>query len=111
IPHFSDYPWTSPEVYIVPSDTPYSEKDWSQTSKNYAAMISRLDRDVGAIVDRVKALGLEKNTIIIFTSDNGPLKAIPDSYEFFDSNGDLRGGKRDLYEGGLRIPFIIKWKG
>ena len=109
IPHFSDYKKSSPEVYIVPSDEPYSDKEWSQTSKNYAAMITRMDKDVGKIVQLITDLGLDEHTLIIFTSDNGPLTSVSDSYDFFNSNGSLRGGKRDMYEGGIRVPFIAKW--
>jgi arylsulfatase A-like enzyme len=110
IPHFSDYSKESPEVFSVPSDAPYTDKDWSQTAKNYAAMITRLDRDVGRIVDLVNKLGLEENTLIIFTSDNGPWQGVSTPIDFFDSNGPLRGGKREMYEGGIRVPFIAKWK-
>lgn len=109
IPHFSDYPKDTPEHYIVPSDEPYSKKDWPQIAKNYAAMITRMDRDVGKIMNLLKELGLEENTLVVFTSDNGAYKGIPTPIEFFDSNKPLRGGKRDLYEGGIRIPFIAKW--
>jgi len=111
IPHFSDYPSGSPDHYIVPSDDPYTAKDWSQTSKNYAAMITRLDSDVGRIMSLLEELGINKNTMVIFTSDNGPLKRIPEAFDFFNSNGSLRGGKRDMYEGGIRVPFIVQWKG
>ncbi len=110
IPHFSDYNKDSPNLYIVPSDAPYSEKEWSQTSKNYAAMVSRMDKDIGQINQLVQDLALEENTIIIFTSDNGPLDYVEKAYTFFDSNGKYRGGKRDLYEGGIRVPMIIKWR-
>jgi arylsulfatase A-like enzyme len=111
IPHFSDYPKDTPEHYIVPSDEPYSDKDWPQIAKNYAAMITRMDRDVGRIMALVKKLGIDENTIVFFTSDNGPYKGSPIPIEFFDSNGVLRGGKRDVYEGGIRIPMIVRWPG
>jgi len=57
IPHFSDYPAGSPDCYIVPSDEPYFNREWSQTSKNYTAMITRLDKDVGKIISLLKELG------------------------------------------------------
>ena len=110
IPHYSDYPEDTPEHYIVPSDEPYTEKDWPQIAKNYAAMITRMDRDVGKIMALLKELGIEENTLVIFTSDNGPYQGVPTPIEFFDSNGPLKGGKTDLYEGGIRIPFIARWK-
>lgn len=110
IPHFSDYPKDSPEHFLVPSDEPYTDEDWPQIAKNYAAMISRMDKDVGRIVQMIKEQGLEENTLIIFTSDNGPYQGVPTPIEFFNSNGPLRGGKRDKYEGGIRVPFIAKWK-
>jgi arylsulfatase A-like enzyme len=110
IPHYSDYSKDSPDHYIVPSDAPYSDKNWPQTAKNYAAMITRLDSDVGRITKLLENLKIDENTLIIFTSDNGPYQGVTIPIGFFDSNGPLRGGKRDLYEGGIRIPFIARWK-
>jgi len=111
IPHFSDHRGNSPERYIVPSDEPYSKKDWPQMAKNYAAMITRMDKDVGQIMELLKQKGIDENTLVIFSSDNGPLTRGSVPIEFFDSNGEFRGGKRDVYEGGIRVPFIARWPG
>ncbi len=72
----------------------------------FAGMVSRLDRDVGRILDRLRELGLDDNTFVIFTSDNGPHVEGGADPGFFESNGPLRGLKRDLYEGGIRVPMI-----
>ena len=69
-------------------------------------MVSRLDRDVGRILDRLAELGLDENTLVLFTSDNGPHDEGGADPGFFESNGPLRGLKRDLYEGGIRVPMI-----
>ena len=72
----------------------------------FAGMVSRLDRDVGQILDHLRNLGLSENTIVLFTSDNGPHVEGGADPGFFESNGPLRGLKRDLYEGGIRVPAI-----
>ena len=76
-----------------------------------AAMISRLDRDVGRILDLLDELKLAENTLVLFTSDNGPITAGGQDPEFFDSNGPLRDLKFKLYEGGIRVPLIARWPG
>ncbi|TKG90426.1 arylsulfatase [Puteibacter caeruleilacunae] len=77
----------------------------------FAAMITLLDDHVGEIVAKVKELGIEDNTIIIFTSDNGPHLEGGADPDYFNSNGAFTGYKRDLYEGGIRVPFIASWPG
>jgi arylsulfatase A-like enzyme len=85
----------------------------SQTESHaaFAAMVTLLDRQVGEIVDKLEELGLAKNTLIIFSSDNGPHKEGGADPDYFDSNGPYRGYKRDLYEGGIRVPMIACWPG
>ncbi len=75
----------------------------------FAAMVTLLDRQVGEIVARLKELGLDKNTIIVFSSDNGPHIEGGADPDYFDSNGPFKGYKRDLYEGGIREPMIVSW--
>lgn len=82
-----------------------------QPRATFAAMVYRLDVYVGQIVDKLKELNLYDNTLIIFCSDNGPHFEGGADPNFFDSNGVLRGYKRDLYEGGIRVPMIMSWNG
>ena len=77
----------------------------------FAAMIYRLDVYVGQVVAKLKELGLDDNTVIVFCSDNGPHKEGGADPDFFNSNGGYRGYKRDVYEGGIRVPFIAVWPG
>jgi arylsulfatase A-like enzyme len=80
-----------------------------QTHTQFAAMVSRLDQYVGEIIDLLKKKGLDRNTIIFFTSDNGPHQEGGGDPYFFDSNGPLNGIKRQTYEGGIRVPMIAYW--
>ncbi len=116
-PFFLYLPYTIPHEngeqlkgkrFEVPSQGIYVDKPWTEEQKDYAAMISYLDMGIGYLLSAVKEAGIEKNTLILFCSDNGPMKNMPVT-EFFNSNGNLRGGKRDLYEGGIRSPLIAYW--
>ncbi|MBE9461412.1 arylsulfatase [Dyadobacter subterraneus] len=97
-----------------PLDAPdlaiYKDKDWPENMKTYASMIYQLDQSVGRLQKYLIDNGLDKNTIVFFCSDNGPrsepTKQLTEVADFFDSNGLLKGYKRDLYEGGIRVPMI-----
>ena len=95
----------------VPSDEPYSAEKWPQPEKNKAAMITRLDADVGKLLAKLTEYGLDEKTIVIFSSDNGPHKEGGNDPAFFASSGPFRGIKRSLTDGGIRVPGIIRWKG
>ncbi len=92
--------------FEVPDAAPYGDETWPQQAKNYAAMVTRLDAQVGRIMEVLRELKRDRDMLVIFASDNGPT---PEFVKAFDSNGPWRGIKRDLYEGGLRTAMIARW--
>lgn len=95
----------------VPDFGPFADESWPGPEKGFASIMRNLDRDVGRIVDKLRETGLDRTTLILFSSDNGPHHEGGHDVDFFDSNGELRGSKRDLYEGGIRVPLIAYWPG
>ncbi|MCA9189786.1 MAG: arylsulfatase [Pirellulaceae bacterium] len=93
----------------VPDYGRYTDRDWSDPNKGQAAMISRMDADVGRLLDLLDELGVGRDTIVMFSSDNGPHNEGNHTPSLFQPAGPLRGMKRDLYEGGVRVPMIVRW--
>jgi arylsulfatase A-like enzyme len=87
----------------------YAGADVENPIAAFAAMVEHLDNGVAQIMRLIKDLGIDKQTIVIFTSDNGPHREGGHNPDFWNSNGILRGIKRDLYEGGIRVPLIVRW--
>ena len=102
-------PYTPPhDKYQIPDTGIYVEKDWTEDEKVHAAMVSMIDKNVGEIFQLLKNKGIDDNTIVFFCSDNGAAKRWEGR---FDSSGKLKGRKRDLYEGGIRTPMIVRYPG
>ncbi len=95
----------------VPTDAPYTNEPWPQAEKNKAAMITRLDADVGKLLAKLKDLKLDANTVVFFGSDNGPHREGGNDPAFFASSGPFRGIKRSLTDGGIRTPMLVRWPG
>lgn len=114
-PFFLYLAYTLPHAQLqVPHDSVYSNylaQFHDSLHAAFAAMVTRLDRYVGEVMTEIQKQGLAGNTLLIFTSDNGPHREGGGDPEFFHSSGPLRGIKRDLYEGGMREPFIAVWPG
>jgi arylsulfatase A-like enzyme len=112
-PFFLYCPWTPPHAaYQIPEDEPawalYRDKSWPRDAKVAAAMDSMMDRQVGEILDLLKELGLDDDTIVFFTSDNGAAKRFDGIH---NSCGKMTGHKRSMNEGGIRVPMVVRWPG
>lgn len=104
-PFFLYVPYCVPHSkFQVPDLGIYKDKPWDKDEKAYAAMVSRMDKDVGRIMDTLEKAGIGDNTFVFFCSDNGAAKR----WNAFDSCGPLRGIKRDPYEGGMRSPMVVR---
>jgi arylsulfatase A-like enzyme len=95
----------------VPTDAPYTNETWPQPEKDKAAMITRLDADIGTLLAKLRELKVDGNTVVIFASDNGPHKEGGNDPAFFASSGPFRGIKRAMTDGGIRVPGIVRWPG
>lgn len=104
---FDEVPFKGNDYEPGKATTGYASQAYPRAA--YAAMVNRIDVYVGQVLTKLAELGIEDNTLVIFTSDNGPAREGGADPDFFDSNSVFRGYKRDVYEGGIRVPLIAKW--
>ncbi len=109
LPHANNE--AAPNGCEVPNYGEFSDKDWPDVEKGFAQMMRIVDNQVGSILNKLDQLGLSQNTIVMFASDNGAHQEGGHLVEYFNSNSVLRGRKRDMYDGGIHTPFIVRWSG
>jgi arylsulfatase A-like enzyme len=108
---FMSYRAPHAHEYYINNKEIYADRGWPEEERRHAAKISLLDKQIGRMLNKLEEMGELENTLVFFTSDNGPTGEGGHDYEFFNSNGDLKGYKRDTYEGGIRVPAMAYWKG
>lgn len=111
MPHANNEGGDTPDGMEVDTYGDFADEDWKDNEKGFARMVQRIDESVGRVLDTLDELGLAENTLVIFSSDNGPHNEGGHSVTRFDSAGGFQGYKRSLHEGGIRIPFVARWTG
>jgi arylsulfatase A-like enzyme len=111
MPHANNEGGKSPDGMEVDTYGEFENRDWKPNEKGFARMVQRIDITVGRILDTLEQQGIAENTLVLFTSDNGPHDEGGHSVTRFNSSGGFQGYKRSLHEGGIRIPFIAWWPG